>query len=147
MAIPKTSRLIKPNNNKSRSPIFLLTASISIIAILYLISSLISTTNTSRSTTTTPQSTRFHIYHHHRSDSEKFLYWGNRIDCPGKHCDSCQGLGHQESSLRCALEEAIVLHRYFLALFLTVILLVFFLLILWLISLLFILTTKSYSLP
>ncbi|CAL9006116.1 unnamed protein product [Prunus brigantina] len=42
---------------------------------------------------------------------EKFLYWGNRIDCPGKHCESCEGLGHQESSLRCALEEAMFLKR------------------------------------
>ncbi|KAE9465833.1 hypothetical protein C3L33_02258, partial [Rhododendron williamsianum] len=45
--------------------------------------------------------------------SEKFLYWGDRIDCPGKHCDSCEGLGHQESSLRCALEEAMFLNRTF----------------------------------
>ncbi|XP_021829088.1 uncharacterized protein LOC110769429 [Prunus avium] len=44
---------------------------------------------------------------------EKFLYWGNRIDCPGKHCESCEGLGHQESSLRCALEEAMFLKRTF----------------------------------
>ncbi|KAI0526811.1 hypothetical protein KFK09_002402 [Dendrobium nobile] len=43
----------------------------------------------------------------------KYLYWGNRIDCPGKHCDSCEGLGHQESSLRCALEEALYLKRVF----------------------------------
>lgn len=43
----------------------------------------------------------------------KYLYWGNRIDCPGKHCDSCEGLGHQESSLRCALEEALFLNRVF----------------------------------
>lgn len=41
----------------------------------------------------------------------KYLYWGDRIDCPGKHCDSCEGLGHQESSLRCALEEAMILQR------------------------------------
>ncbi|KAK4784057.1 hypothetical protein SAY86_018425 [Trapa natans] len=44
---------------------------------------------------------------------DKYLYWGNRIDCPGKHCDSCEGLGHQESSLRCALEEAMFLNRTF----------------------------------
>ncbi|GKV17296.1 hypothetical protein SLEP1_g27821 [Rubroshorea leprosula] len=44
---------------------------------------------------------------------EKYLYWGNRIDCPGKHCESCEGLGHQESSLRCALEEAMFLKRVF----------------------------------
>lgn len=43
---------------------------------------------------------------------QQYLYWGYRIDCPGKHCDTCAGLGHQESSLRCALEEALVLGRY-----------------------------------
>ncbi|XP_013600323.1 PREDICTED: uncharacterized protein LOC106307805 isoform X2 [Brassica oleracea var. oleracea] len=42
--------------------------------------------------------------------SEKYLYWGNRIDCPGKNCETCAGLGHQESSLRCALEEALFLN-------------------------------------
>jgi hypothetical protein len=36
---------------------------------------------------------------------------GSRVDFPGKHCGSCAGLGHQESSLRCALEEAIFLDR------------------------------------
>ncbi|KAL5219009.1 hypothetical protein ABZP36_019693, partial [Zizania latifolia] len=41
----------------------------------------------------------------------KYLYWGGRVDCPGKHCGSCAGLGHQESSLRCALEEALFLGR------------------------------------
>ncbi|KAA8533421.1 hypothetical protein F0562_031145 [Nyssa sinensis] len=44
---------------------------------------------------------------------EKYLYWGKKIDCPGKHCESCEGLGHQESSLRCALEEAMFLNRTF----------------------------------
>ncbi|TVU46911.1 hypothetical protein EJB05_06484, partial [Eragrostis curvula] len=44
---------------------------------------------------------------------DKYLYWGGRVDCPGKHCDSCAGLGHQESSLRCALEEALFLGRIF----------------------------------
>jgi hypothetical protein len=39
---------------------------------------------------------------------EKYLYWDSRIDCPRKHCDSCEGLGHQESSL----EEAMFLQRY-----------------------------------
>ncbi|CAN6289347.1 unnamed protein product [Urochloa humidicola] len=43
----------------------------------------------------------------------KYLYWGGRVDCPGKHCGSCAGLGHQESSLRCALEEALFLGRVF----------------------------------
>lgn len=42
----------------------------------------------------------------------KYLFWGSQIDCPGKHCDSCAGLGHQESSLRCALEEALFLQRW-----------------------------------
>ncbi|CAN8268012.1 unnamed protein product [Cochlearia groenlandica] len=45
--------------------------------------------------------------------SDKYLYWGNRIDCPGKNCEACAGLGHQESSLRCALEEAMFLNRTF----------------------------------
>ncbi|KVI08295.1 uncharacterized protein LOC112519992 [Cynara cardunculus var. scolymus] len=105
MAIPKTSR-IKP---KSRSPIFLLTAAISAIALLYFLSSLISTTG-SDALQTPISSNRNSL---RRTDSEKFLYWGNRIDCPGKHCESCEGLGHQESSLRCALEEAIFLRRTF----------------------------------
>ncbi|XP_039796943.1 uncharacterized protein LOC120661975 [Panicum virgatum] len=46
-----------------------------------------------------------------REGNRKYLYWGTRIDCPGKHCGSCAGLGHQESSLRCALEEALFLDR------------------------------------
>ncbi|XP_006650113.1 uncharacterized protein LOC102720777 [Oryza brachyantha] len=45
--------------------------------------------------------------------SDKYLYWGGRVDCPGKHCGACAGLGHQESSLRCALEEALFLGRIF----------------------------------
>ncbi|KQK14976.1 uncharacterized protein LOC100843213 isoform X1 [Brachypodium distachyon] len=49
-----------------------------------------------------------------RESSRKYLYWGPRVDCPGKHCaSSCAGLGHQESSLRCALEEALFLDRIF----------------------------------
>ncbi|XP_057873983.2 uncharacterized protein LOC131079962 isoform X3 [Cryptomeria japonica] len=43
----------------------------------------------------------------------RYLYWGDKIDCPGKHCEACEGLGHQESSLRCALEEAMLLKRTF----------------------------------
>ncbi|KAL6657057.1 hypothetical protein ACP70R_004837 [Stipagrostis hirtigluma subsp. patula] len=46
-----------------------------------------------------------------RDSSRRYLYWGGRVDCPGKHCGSCAGLGHQESSLRCALEEALFLDR------------------------------------
>ncbi|KAL5197976.1 hypothetical protein ABZP36_001488 [Zizania latifolia] len=48
-----------------------------------------------------------------RESSRKYLYWGGRIDCPGKNCGPCAGLGHQESSLRCALEEALFLDRIF----------------------------------
>ncbi|KAL8246409.1 hypothetical protein R6Q59_007625 [Mikania micrantha] len=106
MAIPKPSK-IKP---KSRSPIWLLTVSISAIALLYLLSSLISTTGSSVHQT---PNLHFNSNRIHPTDTEKFLYWGNRIDCPGKHCGSCAGLGHQESSLRCALEEAIFLNRTF----------------------------------
>ncbi|XP_002976155.2 uncharacterized protein LOC9645854 [Selaginella moellendorffii] len=47
------------------------------------------------------------------SGHTRYLYWGSRIDCPGKMCEACGGLGHQESSLRCALEEAIHLNRTF----------------------------------
>ncbi|CAI9099574.1 OLC1v1036421C4 [Oldenlandia corymbosa var. corymbosa] len=50
---------------------------------------------------------------HRHKQPDKYLYWGDRIDCPGKHCESCAGLGHQESSLRCALEEAMFLGRTF----------------------------------
>ncbi|XP_006658885.1 uncharacterized protein LOC102707140 isoform X2 [Oryza brachyantha] len=48
-----------------------------------------------------------------RESSRRYLYWGGAVDCPGKHCGSCAGLGHQESSLRCALEEALFLDRIF----------------------------------
>uniref|UniRef100_A0A0E0ANC8 Uncharacterized protein n=1 Tax=Oryza glumipatula TaxID=40148 RepID=A0A0E0ANC8_9ORYZ len=48
-----------------------------------------------------------------RESSRSYLYWGAAVDCPGKHCASCAGLGHQESSLRCALEEALFLDRIF----------------------------------
>ncbi|KAK4838570.1 hypothetical protein QYF36_014780 [Acer negundo] len=93
---------------------FCLVMCISVIALLFLISSQLSTDgfsiisssislrNLSRS-----KNQRQHTLH------DKYLYWGNRIDCPGKHCDTCAGLGHQESSLRCALEEAIFLQRTF----------------------------------
>lgn len=46
-----------------------------------------------------------------RDGNRRYLYWGGRVDCPGKHCGSCAGLGRQESSLRCALEEALFLDR------------------------------------
>jgi hypothetical protein len=101
---------------KPRSVILLLTLAIAAIALLFLFSSLISTNGFSLSSSRTLEIVfnsnsrkpreRTHTGH------EKYLYWGSRIDCPGKHCDSCEGLGHQESSLRCALEEAMFLQRY-----------------------------------
>ncbi|MED6132681.1 hypothetical protein PIB30_021165 [Stylosanthes scabra] len=81
----------------ARSPILVLAATVTAIAIIFLIFSFISTTSSN------PNSHQL----------GKYIYWGNRIDCPGKHCDSCEGLGHQESSLRCALEEALFLQRTF----------------------------------
>ncbi|TXG70193.1 hypothetical protein EZV62_005128 [Acer yangbiense] len=106
---PKAKPKAKPG-----SQMFGLVMCISVIAFLFLISSQLSTNgfsiisssislrNLSRS-----KNQRQHTLH------DKYLYWGNRIDCPGKHCDTCAGLGHQESSLRCALEEAIFLQRTF----------------------------------
>ncbi|XP_057727899.1 uncharacterized protein LOC130943862 [Arachis stenosperma] len=82
------------------SSILVLAATVTAIAIIFLIFSLLSTTS---SNPNSPQ--------HHQL--RRYLYWGDRIDCPGKHCDSCEGLGHQESSLRCALEEALFLQRTF----------------------------------
>ncbi|KAK3218093.1 hypothetical protein Dsin_012063 [Dipteronia sinensis] len=107
------NKTLKPKA-KPGSQMFGLVMCISIIALLFLISyqlstngfsiisSSISLRNLSRS-----KNQRQHTLH------DKYLYWGNRIDCPGKHCDTCAGLGHQESSLRCALEEAIFLQRTF----------------------------------
>jgi len=95
-------RAPKPKPKSTRSPILLLVAAVTAIALLFLLSSLLSTTATKPS-----------LFQRRQQHFEKYLYWGNRIDCPGKHCGSCEGLGHQESSLRCALEEAIFLGRYF----------------------------------
>lgn len=102
MAIQKShpkSKLAKP-----RSSIFMLVASIACIGVLYLVSTLVSAPGSIQNGVRRPKNR--HTLH------EKYLYWGSRIDCPGKHCDSCAGLGHQESSLRCALEEALFLGRY-----------------------------------
>ncbi|KAH6793048.1 plant/protein [Perilla frutescens var. hirtella] len=103
MAIQKIhakAKLAKP-----RSSIFILTASIACIAVLYLVSSLVSAPGSLQNMVNSPQN--------RHTLQEKYLYWGDRIDCPGKHCDSCEGLGHQESSLRCAFEEALFLGRTF----------------------------------
>ncbi|WVY98150.1 hypothetical protein V8G54_030301 [Vigna mungo] len=95
-------RAPKPKPKSTRSPILLLVAAVTAIALLFLFSSLLSTAGTKPS-----------LFQRRQQHFEKYLYWGNRIDCPGKHCGSCEGLGHQESSLRCALEEAIFLGRTF----------------------------------
>ncbi|CAL0322923.1 unnamed protein product [Lupinus luteus] len=89
-----------------RSTILIFVIAVTAIAILFLFSSLISTNPFA--SFSNPNSLYEEAW-----NSKKYLYWGNRIDCPGKHCDSCEGLGHQESSLRCALEEALFLQRTF----------------------------------
>nr|GEU46794.1 hypothetical protein CTI12_AA097170 [Tanacetum cinerariifolium] len=102
MAILKPSSRTKP-----RSPIFLMTLTISLITIIYISSTLISNNGSNPLEKTKRITSSSHL------NNDKFLYWGKRIDCPGKHCHTCAGLGHQESSLRCALEEAIFLQRTF----------------------------------
>uniref|UniRef100_A0A2P2J8I0 Uncharacterized protein LOC8273873 isoform X2 n=1 Tax=Rhizophora mucronata TaxID=61149 RepID=A0A2P2J8I0_RHIMU len=103
---------IKPKP-KPRSTIFTLAICIASIALLCLLSSLISTNGFSFSYPKTPIKGLAKASRPPRALRDKFLYWGSRIDCPGKHCESCEGLGHQESSLRCALEEAMFLNRTF----------------------------------
>lgn len=118
MAFPRAHKP-KP---KPRSPIIFFFVALAAIAFLFLFSSLISTNGASSlpssnsiqkifrfKNLTQKQRRNRHVF----SVNDKFLYWGNRIDCPGKHCESCEGLGHQESSLRCALEEAMFLQRTF----------------------------------
>ncbi|XP_021893357.1 uncharacterized protein LOC110811243 [Carica papaya] len=102
------------HKTKPGSAIKLVMISITTVALFFLFSSVISTgelalasQNALASLVRPQKPMREH------SLSEKYLYWGDRIDCPGKHCDSCEGLGHQESSLRCALEEAMFLNRTF----------------------------------
>ncbi|CAH9102547.1 unnamed protein product [Cuscuta europaea] len=98
---------------KSRS-ILILTLSIAAIAFLFLFSSFFSTNLFSLSSNKSIRDLIvIHSRNRPRKGHDKFLYWGSRIDCPGKHCDSCAGLGHQESSLRCSLEEALYLQRTF----------------------------------
>ncbi|KAL2483029.1 hypothetical protein Fot_38375 [Forsythia ovata] len=105
MAIQK---IYRAKSTKPRSPILILIASIACIAVLYLASSVVSTIGFSFSSPRSLKNPK-----NRRSENEKYLYWGSKIDCPGKHCESCEGLGHQESSLRCALEEALFLDRTF----------------------------------
>ncbi|KAM1333261.1 hypothetical protein TB2_009056 [Malus domestica] len=112
MAFPRTQKS-KPGPS---SPIIFLAICIAAIALLFLFSSLISTSGFYISSPKILESMPKDKYksQNHQSGHEKYLYWGDRIDCPGKHCESCAGLGHQESSLRCALEEAMFLQRYIL---------------------------------
>ncbi|KNA05976.1 hypothetical protein SOVF_185340 [Spinacia oleracea] len=102
----------QPKSHLSKSILFL-AISITGIAFLFLFSSFISTTGFYLSS----PKINLHVINKPRTisidDTQKFLYWGHRVDCPGKHCDTCAGLGHQESSLRCALEEALFLQRTF----------------------------------
>ncbi|KAJ7976588.1 Calcium ion binding [Quillaja saponaria] len=110
MAFHRTAKA----KQKLRFPILLLAIAITAIAVLLLFSFLISTNGSSSYLSKASENVvKFRNGKHHKSGHEKYLYWGDRIDCPGKHCGSCEGLGHQESSLRCALEEAMYLQRTF----------------------------------
>uniref|UniRef100_M4CGB7 O-fucosyltransferase family protein n=1 Tax=Brassica campestris TaxID=3711 RepID=M4CGB7_BRACM len=110
MATMSKSQRIKPSPGSHRLVLLL-----TVFAFILLLSSVISTGKLSlpyQQTlidyfATSPRGKRQHTL------SDKYLYWGNRIDCPGKNCETCAGLGHQESSLRCALEEALFLNRTF----------------------------------
>ncbi|PIA53828.1 hypothetical protein AQUCO_00900427v1 [Aquilegia coerulea] len=103
---------IPKSKQRPRSPILILGISIIAIAFLCIFSSSISTNILSFPSSSILLNYSKNYKQDHTYE-KKYLYWGNRIDCPGKHCDSCEGLGHQESSLRCALEEAIFLQRTF----------------------------------
>ncbi|XP_008240675.1 PREDICTED: uncharacterized protein LOC103339163 [Prunus mume] len=110
MAFPRTQKS-KPGPS---SPIIFLVISIAAIALLFLASSLISTSGFSLSSPKTLESRPKikNMNQNRQTGHEKYLYWGDRVDCHGKHYSSCAGTGHQESSLRCALEEAMFLQRY-----------------------------------
>ncbi|RWR75973.1 hypothetical protein CKAN_00438100 [Cinnamomum micranthum f. kanehirae] len=104
------SRNLK-NRSKPRSPIILISLSVAAITFLFILHSSSSPLDFSFSS---PKALKNLLRDRRQMQSlDKYLYWGDRIDCPGKHCDSCEGLGHQESSLRCALEEALFLQRTF----------------------------------
>ncbi|KAK7393053.1 hypothetical protein VNO78_21504 [Psophocarpus tetragonolobus] len=104
MAFHRASRAKAKTAAATRSPILALVAAVTLIAVLFLLSSVLSTTTAAAKPA---------VLRRQKQRFEKYLYWGTRIDCPGKHCGSCEGLGHQESSLRCALEEALFLGRTF----------------------------------
>ncbi|KAM6548052.1 hypothetical protein CsatB_019728 [Cannabis sativa] len=98
---------------KPRSSIIYLVIAVAAISLLFLVSSLLSTNGSLFSYNASEYIAKLKRPKYRPTGNEKYLYWGNKIDCPGKHCDSCEGLGHQESSLRCALEEAMFLQRTF----------------------------------
>ncbi|KAL6213697.1 hypothetical protein ACLB2K_013142 [Fragaria x ananassa] len=104
----ESRRSPKPKSGPS-SPIVFLGTCIAGVAVVFLYSYLNSTSDFSSSSLEALESVPSLISRRH----DKYLYWGTRIDCPGKHCQSCEGLAHQESSLRCALEEALFLQRTF----------------------------------
>ncbi|XP_008232141.1 PREDICTED: uncharacterized protein LOC103331297 [Prunus mume] len=103
-------RTLKSKSGPSSSIIFPAFC-IAAIALLFFLASLISTNPVSSPEGLENVTKSENNDQNDQNGHEKFLYWGNRIDCPGKHCESCEGLGHQESSLRCALEEAMFLKR------------------------------------
>ncbi|KAK9123307.1 hypothetical protein Sjap_012909 [Stephania japonica] len=101
------NRPLKPKP-RSKSRILILSVSAATIAFLCILSSSISSAKKLVRVAASEKS-----YYKDHNLEKKYIYWGKKIDCPGKHCDSCEGLGHQESSLRCALEEAMFLQRTF----------------------------------
>ncbi|XP_038975290.1 uncharacterized protein LOC103715825 isoform X2 [Phoenix dactylifera] len=102
--IPKSKR-------RPRSPILLLAISVVALVLFFVLFS--SSIPTSGLSFSSPGASDAAERERTNGLERKYLYWGSRIDCPGKHCHSCAGLGHQESSLRCALEEALFLQRVF----------------------------------
>ncbi|RWR86376.1 hypothetical protein CKAN_01527200 [Cinnamomum micranthum f. kanehirae] len=87
------------NRNKPRSPILLISVSAAAITSLFIFYS--SSSSLLEFSFSSPKALKNLLRDRNQRHSlDKHLYWGDRIDCPGKHCDSCEGLGHQESSLR-----------------------------------------------
>ncbi|BBG97103.1 hypothetical protein Prudu_006118 [Prunus dulcis] len=107
---PGMLRTLKSKSGPSSSIIFPAFC-IAAIVLLFFFASLISTNPVSSPEGLESVTKSENNDQNDQNGHEKFLYWGNRIDCPGRHCESCEGLGHQESSLRCALEEAMFLKR------------------------------------
>ncbi|CAM8882913.1 unnamed protein product [Rhodiola kirilowii] len=106
---------MKPKLARSRTSTIPLLLTISVISVLYILFTSSSSSRSSQlvpKTLINPGNQKSGADGNELVDEKKYLYWGSRIDCPGKHCNTCAGLGHQESSLRCALEEAMYLHRW-----------------------------------